>query len=84
MSFSGHLLDVKSWLMSEVSSRQCAAESYKTQDRVSFGSSGTNGCHFHSEQRTFLPVQNRAGIIWSLISKVMLYCYLLLITIYNQ
>lgn len=63
MSFTGHLLDGKSWLMSKGSSRQCAAESHKTQDCILFGSRGTNGWHFHSEQFIFLPVQNSAGII---------------------
>lgn len=43
MSFTGHLLDVKSWLMSKVSSRQCAAESHKTRDCISFGNSALMG-----------------------------------------
>ena len=80
MSFTGHLLDVKSWLMSEVSSRQCAAESHKTQDCISFGSSGTKGWHFRSEQFIFLPVQNSADIIknWDYIETIIKSCFIII------
>lgn len=63
MSFTGHLLDVKSWLVSKVCSRQCAAESRKRQDCILFRSSNANGERFHSEQLVLLPLQNSAFII---------------------
>lgn len=85
MSFTGHLLDVKSWLMSKASSRQCAAESHKTQDCISFGSGGTNGWHFHSEQLIFLPVQNSACIIksWDYVEPIIKSYVVLLFAVSN-
>lgn len=43
VSFTGHLLDVKSWLMSKASSRQGAAESHKKQDCILFRAGGLMG-----------------------------------------
>lgn len=63
MSFTGHLLYVKSWLMSKVSSRQRAAESHKREDCVLCRNSDANGEHFHSEQLVFLPLKNSVFII---------------------
>ena len=43
VSFTGHLFDVKSWLMSKASSRQGAAESHKRQDCILFRSREADG-----------------------------------------
>jgi hypothetical protein len=60
--FTGHLLHVKSWLMSKVSSKQCAAESHKRQDCILFRNSNANEWHFHSKEFISLPMQNNAFI----------------------